>query len=152
MRKKWIALLIALLSLCIVPAATLCYDYLTVDTTPVKNIFVPDATQPAAANELPEENTLDQAGMINPLETDAYIRVKLDSSADFIPGENWVLYEGYYYYTLSVSSGEAPTAALTGNDGDVTPEFMATDEVAETWGVVISPDSVMALNEGGTEE
>lgn len=151
MRKKWIALLIALISLCIVPAATLCYDYLTVDTTPVKNIFVPDATQPAA-NELPEENTLDQTGMINPLETDAYIRVKLDSSADFTPGENWVLYEDYYYYTLPVSPGEAPTTVLTGDDSMVTPEFTATDNVGDAWGVTIAPNSVAVLDEGGAEE
>ena len=83
---------------------------------------------------------------------DAFIRVKLvtyrtndqrqhiggtASLPEFTLGENWVLHDGYYYYTLPVAPGESPrtnlteSITLTGSYPDADGGKQAIDVMAE---------------------
>ena len=109
---------------------------------------------------------------------EAYLRVKLVSyrvnaqgqriggAADiptFTPGENWVPYGEYYYYTLPVAAGQAPAAPLIGESGITLAQYTDADgglqvievvaeaiqssparAVGQSWGVAIAPGSVTA--------
>lgn len=109
-------------------------------------------------------------------DTDAYVRVKLVTYRvnengqhigglaqipEFTPGTNWVLHDGYYYYTLPIAAGESADTdliekiTLTGSyddaDGgkqviEVMAEAVQSEPgsaVADAWGVKISEGSVV---------
>lgn len=109
---------------------------------------------------------------------EAYLRVKLVSYRvnaqgqriggtaaipTFEPGENWVPYGEYYYYTLPVAAGQAPAAPLIGESGITLAQYTDADgglqvievvaeaiqssparAVGQSWGVAIAPGSVTA--------
>lgn len=111
-------------------------------------------------------------------DTEAYIRVKLvtyrtndagqhiggtASTPNFSSGADWVLYDGYYYYTKPVAPEKKPEADLissitlesyTDVDGghqaiDVMAEAIQSEParaVGQAWGVSISPGSVTAYS------
>ncbi len=151
--------------------------YLFTQTDPVENVF-----KPAHVNCEVTENfygtTKENINVKNTGDTDAYIRVNLvtyrvndagqriggtATIPAFALGTGWVLYGGYYYYTLPVAAGESPAANLASsitlqayNDAD--GGWQAIDVMAEAiqsnpveavgtaWGVTISNGAVSAYN------
>lgn len=150
--------------------------WLSTKTTPVTNTFTP-----AEVNCKVEENFNENTGVktkVNVTNTGniaVYIRVKLvtyrtndagqhiGGTADlpeFTPGENWVEYGKYYYYTLPVEPNAQPQTNLADSmtleksyndaDGgkqalDVMAEAIQSapeKAVGEAWGVCISQGSV----------
>ena len=152
--------------------------YLVTQVTPVTNTFTPSHVTCRVDEKFDGKEKKD-VNVINTGDTDAYIRVKLvtyrvneagqhiggtATVPPFTPGEKWVPYGGYYYYTLPVAPGGKPSAdlinsiTLTGsyNDADggkQVIEVMAeaiqsrpTEAVGKSWGVSISKDSVSAYS------
>ena len=152
--------------------------YLVTQVTPVTNTFTPSHVTCQVEEKFDGKEKKD-VNVTNTGDTDAYIRVKLvtyrvndngdhiggtASVPDFTPGENWVPYGDYYYYTLSVKPNEQPAKALidrialTGsyNDADggkQVIEVMAeaiqsspAEAVGNSWGVSISQGSVSAYS------
>lgn len=152
--------------------------YLVTQVTPVTNTFTPSHVT-CEVNENFNGTVKSNVNVTNTGDTDAYIRVKLvtyrvndngdhiggtASVPDFTPGEKWVPYGGYYYYTLPVAPGGKPSAdlinsiTLTGsyNDADggkQVIEVMAeaiqsspAKAVGNSWGVSISKGSVTAYS------
>ncbi len=150
--------------------------YLVTNTVPVQNHFTP-ASVACEVTESFDGNTKRNVNVINTGNTDAYIRVKLVTYRvneegqhiggmaeipHFDPGENWVFYEGYYYYTLPVAPGGKPAAdliqeiRLTGSYDDADGGRQVIEVMAEAiqsnpaeaagsaWGVSISEGSVTA--------
>ena len=101
--------------------------YLFTNTEPVENIFTPSYVSCSVTEEF--NGTIKRnVNVTNTGNIDAYIRVKLvtyrvndkeqhiggtASLPTFKLGENWVLYDGYYYYTLPVAPRERPKTNLT---------------------------------------
>lgn len=96
--------------------------------------------------------TKSNVNVINTGDIDAYIRVKLVSYRtndagdhiggtaelpEFKLGDNWVWYDGYYYYTLPVAAGGTPNTnltdsmTLTGSYNDTDGGKQAIDVMAE---------------------
>lgn len=152
--------------------------YLVTQVTPVTNTFTPSHVT-CQVEEKFDGQTKTNVNVTNTGDTDAYIRVKLvtyrvnkdgqhiGGTANiprFDPGENWVPYGDYYYYTLSVKPNEQPDTALidrielTGSYDDADGgmqviEVMAEaiqsrpeKAVGESWGVSIAPNSVTQYN------
>ena len=150
--------------------------WLSTKTTPVTNTFTP-AEVTCEVEENFNENTgvKTNVNVKNTGNIDVYIRVKLvtyrtndagqhiGGTAElpkFTPGENWVEYGKYYYYTLPVAPGKKPAANLAEKmtlkpsyedaDGgkqalDVMAEAIQSEPkkaVGEAWGVRISQGSV----------
>ena len=150
--------------------------WLSTKTTPVTNTFTP-AEVTCKVEENFNENTgvKTNVNVKNTGNIDVYIRVKLvtyrtndagqhiGGTAElpkFTPGENWVEYGKYYYYTLPVAPGKKPAANLAEKmtlkpsyedaDGgkqalDVMAEAIQSEPkkaVGEAWGVRISQGSV----------
>lgn len=152
--------------------------YLVTKDEPVKNTFTPSHV----ACEVTENfngTVKENVNVRNTGNTEAYIRVKLVTYRvndqgqhiggtaiipNFAPGTNWVLYDGYYYYTLPVEPGEKPATdliqsiTLTGpytdaDGGKQVIEVMAEaiqsgpqQAVGQAWGVSITEGSVVALS------
>ena len=156
--------------------------WLSTKTTPVTNTFTP-AKVTCDVTENFDENTgvKTNVNVKNNGNIDVYIRVKLvtyrtndagqhiGGTADlpeFTPGENWVEYGEYYYYTLPVAPEEKPAANLAEkmtlkkfyNDADggkqaldvMAEAIQSAPEkaVGEAWGVQIVPGRVMAYKTG----
>ncbi len=152
--------------------------YLAANTDPVQNRFTP-ASVDCEMTESFDGSTKSNVNVINTGDTDAYIRIKLvtyrvneegqhiGGMAEiprFAPGENWVFYEGYYYYTLPVAPGGKPAADLIQeirladsyddtDGGKQVIEVMAeaiqsspAEAVVSAWGVSISEGSVTAYS------
>lgn len=150
--------------------------WLSTKTTPVTNTFTP-AKVTCKVEENFDENTgvKTKVNVTNTGNIAVYIRVKLvtyrtndagqhiGGTAElpkFTPGENWVEYGKYYYYTLPVDPDEKPVANLAEKmtlkspyedaDGgkqalDVMAEAIQSEPekaVGEAWGVRISQGSV----------
>lgn len=173
-RKAGTLLLSLLLLAALAIGGTLAY--LTANTTSFKNTFKPSRV----ACEVTEKfngTVKSEVNVKNIGDTDAYIRVKLVTYRvneegrhiggtaeipEFTSGEDWVQYEGYYYYTSPVAPGKMPAAdlidriKLTGgyldaDGGRQVIEVMAEaiqsgppEAVGESWGVSISEGSVSA--------
>ena len=101
--------------------------YLFTNTEPVENIFTPSYVS-CSVTESFDGTTKRNVNVTNTGNIDAYIRVKLvtyrvndkrqhiggtASLPTFTLGENWVSYDGYYYYTLPVAPGDRPKTNLT---------------------------------------
>lgn len=150
--------------------------YLITRTGPVLNSFQPSQVDCEVTEDF-DGSVKSNVNVTNTGDTKAYIRVKLVTYRvndkgqhiggtaeipDFSPGENWVEFNGYYYYTLPVVPDERPDAALIGsieltgsyNDADggkQVIEVMAeaiqsgpAQAVGSSWGVTISEGSVTA--------
>lgn len=156
--------------------------WLSDKTDGVKNTFIPSKVT-CEVTENFQNNVKTKVNVKNIGDTEAYIRVKLvtyrtNDAGDhiggtaelptFTPGTNWVLYDGYYYYTLPVKSGKSPAAnladsiTLTGSytdaDGghqslDIMAEAIQSgpaEAVGESWGVAIAEGSVTAYSESNS--
>lgn len=152
--------------------------YLFAQDTPITNTFKPSFVDTEITEEF-DGVVKKNVNARNTGDTDAYIRIKLityrvndenqriGGSAEipaFTPGNNWVLYNGYYYYTLPVKPGEEPATdlitgiTLTGayddaDGGKQVIEVMAeaiqsapASAVGEAWQVAISEGSVTAYS------
>ena len=150
--------------------------YLVTQVTPVTNTFTPSHVT-CAVTESFNGTVKSNVNVTNTGDTDAYIRVKLvtyrvnkdgqhiggtATVPPFTPGEKWVPYGGYYYYTLPVAPGQHPaydlihSIQLKGNYDDADGGKQAIDVMAEaiqsapaeaigkSWGVTISEGSVAA--------
>lgn len=150
--------------------------WLSTKTTSVTNTFTPAEVNCKVEEDF-DENTgvKTNVNVTNTGNIDVYIRVKLvtyrtndagqhiGGTAElpkFTPGENWVEYGKYYYYTLPVAPGKKPAANLADRmtleksykdaDGgkqalDVMAEAIQSEPekaVADAWGVKIAPGSV----------
>lgn len=176
MRKSVATVLSLLLILTVSVGGTLAY--LITHTTPVRNQFTPSYVA-CQVTESFDGTIKSEVNVKNTGDTEAYIRVKLVTyrvnSANqhiggtaeiptFTPGENWVKYGEYYYYTKPVAPGAEPETELIGtpgialssayNDADggkQVIEVMAeaiqsgpAEAVGSSWGVSISEGSVAA--------
>lgn len=151
--------------------------YLTTKTDGVVNTFTPSKVSCTVEEDF-NGTTKEKVNVRNTGDTTAYIRVKLvtyrtndagqhiggtASTPNFSPGADWVLYDGYYYYTKPVAPEEKPEADLissitlesyTDVDGghqaiDVMAEAIQSEParaVGQAWGVSISPGSVTAYS------
>ena len=174
--KRGLLLLCLALVLCFAIGGTVAY--LVDNTTAVKNEFKPTENTGDIPEEL-VENIKKNVTVRNTGEDVAtYVRVKLLSSMvdkdgnqlavassvpEFTPGEGWVEYEGYYYYTdpLPVGGTSEPLIGETGiklegtDDGDhqiidVLAQYVQAEgeteagvpAVADAWGVTISEGTV----------
>lgn len=139
-RGKKIALLVLAFLLIASAAVSGTLAYLVADTVDVKNEFTPSNVA-CKVTETFDGNTKKNVNVTNTGDTEAYIRVKLvtyrvneagqhiGGTADipeFTPGTNWVLHDGYYYYTLPVAPDGNPEKPLIGDTG-ITLEDKYTD-------------------------
>ena len=101
--------------------------WLSTKDGPITNTFTPSKVT-CKVTESFDGVTKSNVNVTNTGDTDAYIRVKLvtyrtndqrqhiggtASLPTFTLGENWVLHDGYYYYTLPVAPGDSPKTSLT---------------------------------------
>ena len=156
--------------------------WLSTKTTPVTNTFTP-AKVTCKVEENFDENTgvKTNVNVTNTGNIAVYIRVKLvtyrtndagqhiGGTAElpkFTPGENWVEYGKYYYYTLPVEPKAQPQTNLADSmtleksyedaDGgkqalDVMAEAIQSEPekaVADAWGVTITQNSVKPYKTG----
>ena len=156
--------------------------WLSTKTTSVTNTFTP-AKVTCDVTENFDENTgvKTNVNVTNTGNIAVYIRVKLvtyrtnDTGQhiggtaklpEFTPGENWVKYGDYYYYTLPVEPNAQPKTNLAEKmtlekcyddaDGgkqalDVMAEAIQSEPekaVGEAWGVTITPNSVEPYKTG----
>lgn len=175
---KKIQLLI--LSLLVVTTVTVggTVAYLTTNTAPVVNTFEPSHVT-CKVTESFDGKTKSNVNVKNTSDIDAYIRVKLvtyrvnDAGQhiggvaeipNFTPGDGWVKYGEYYYYTSPVAKDAQPATNLIGSinltdkyadaDGgkqviEVMAEAIQSEPAAavgEAWGVTISAGSVTAYS------
>lgn len=152
--------------------------YLFTKTEPVENTFTP-AHVSCEVTENFNGTKKSEVNVTNTSDIPVYIRVKLvtyrvndngdhiGGKADiptFTPGENWVEYSGFFYYTLPVNPGEMPSSDLldsisltdsyTDADGgkqviEVMAEAIQSSPdkaVGDSWGVTISSGSVTAYS------
>lgn len=150
--------------------------WLTSKTNDITNTFTPSKVM-CAVSEIFDEDTgvKSNVNVTNVGDTDAFIRVKLVTYRtnaegkhiggvaevpEFAPGDGWVKYGDYYYYTKPVAPNEKPESDLisriqlesvyTDADGgyqamDVMAEAIQSEPaeaVGEAWGVSISQGSV----------
>lgn len=174
------AAVIASVLLLLAPAAGGTVAWLSARTDAVTNTFLPSKVS-CKVEEGFDGTTKTHVNVKNTGDTDAYIRVKLVSYRtneagdhiggvaalpEFALGENWVLHDGFYYYTLPVAPGAAPDSnladriELTGEYKDADGGRQAIDVMAEAiqsvppeamgqaWGVSITPGSVTKYTAG----
>ena len=152
--------------------------WLTANATPVENTFTPSKVACSVTEEF-DGTTKSNVNVTNTGDTEAYIRVKLvtyrvnaqgqhiGGTAEippFTPGEGWVKYGEYYYYTKPVAAnGGTPANPLIGEPGIALIKYDDADggkqaievmaeaiqsqpaaAVGSSWGVSISEGSVTA--------
>lgn len=127
--------------------------WLSTKDAPIQNTFLPTKVTCKVTESFDRSNgvksnvNVKNTGTIN-----AFIRVKLvtyrtndqgqhiggtASLPEFTLGENWVSYDGYYYYTLPVAPGESPrtnladSMTLNGSYPDADGGKQAIDVMAE---------------------
>lgn len=148
--------------------------YLITHTDPVPNRFTPAHVSCTVKEEF-DGTTKKNVNVTNTGDIDAYLRVKLvtyrvnddgqhiggtAAIPAFTPGDGWVKYGDYYYYTSPVAPNEQPknplisSLTLTGSYSDADGgkqalEIMAeaiqsapTDALGQAWGVTITPGHV----------
>lgn len=171
-RKPGALLLTLVLLALALTGATLAY--LITHTDPVPNRFTP-AMCPATSRRTLTARPRRTVNVTNTGDIDAYLRVKLvtyrvnddgqhiggtAAIPAFTPGDGWVKYGDYYYYTYPVAPGQQPetplidSLTLTGSYSDADGgkqalEIMAeaiqsapADALGEAWGVTITPGHV----------
>lgn len=154
--------------------------WLTSKTNDITNTFTPSKVMCAVSESFDEDTGVkSNVNVTNVGDTDAFIRVKLvtyRTNAEgqhiggvaevptFTPGDGWVKYGDYYYYTKPVAPNEKPESDLisriqlesvyTDADGgyqamDVMAEAIQSEPaqaVGQAWGVSISQGSVTAYS------
>ncbi len=152
--------------------------WLSAKGEPITNTFRPSKVNCEVTEDYNrDQNVKSKVNVKNTGDTRAYIRVKLvtyrtNDAGDhiggtatvpaFTLGENWVSYDGYYYYTLPVAAGGSPDTNLADEiqlkkdyedaDGgyqalDVMAEAIQSEPakaVGEAWGVAIAEGRVTA--------
>lgn len=124
-RKALVIAVSLMLIACLGVGGTLMY--LTDKTGDVKNTFTP-AEVTCQVTENFDGSVKSNVNAQNTGDVDAYIRIKLVSyrvdskdiskriggsaAVEFTPGTDWVLKDGYYYYTSPVAPGGSPEYAL----------------------------------------
>ena len=148
--------------------------WLIANTGPVVNSFTPAHVSCAVTEDF--DGTIKRSvNVTNTGDIDAYIRVKLvtyrvnddgqhiggtAAIPAFTPGDGWVKYGDYYYYTYPVAPGQQPetplidSLTLTGSYSDADGGKQALEIMAEAiqsapeeaagqaWGVTITPGRV----------
>ncbi|MDO5593872.1 MAG: hypothetical protein Q4G01_03530 [Eubacteriales bacterium] len=156
--------------------------WLSTKTTSVTNTFTPAKVTCEVTEDFNEDTGVKtNVNVKNAGNIAVYIRVKLVTYrtndarqhiggtaelSKFTPGENWVEYGKYYYYTLPVAPGGKPAANLADSmtleksykdaDGgkqalDVMAEAIQSEPkkaVGEAWGVTITRNSVTPYKTG----
>lgn len=154
--------------------------WLTAEDSPITNIFNPSKVTCRVDESFNGTTGVkSNVNVTNTGDIDAYIRVKLvtyrtNVAGDhiggtatlptFTPGDGWVEYNGYYYYTKPVAPNGQPEKALidsiklqgpyTDADGgrqaiDVMAEAIQSvpaEAIGQAWGVRIAPGSVTPYN------
>ena len=152
--------------------------FLLTNAGPLTNTFTPSSVSTEITEEF-DGKVKSNVNAMNTGDTEVYIRIRLvtyrvnDAGEriggtaqipEFTPGENWVKYDEYYYYTLPVAPNEKPAAnlidkiALTEYDDadggkqvvEVLAEAIQSDPAAavnDAWGVSISQGSVTPYSE-----
>lgn len=149
--------------------------YLVANGGPVTNTFTPSSVTCQVTEDF-NGTIKSNVNVINTGDTTAYIRVNLvtyrvndagqhiGGTAEipaFTPGENWVKYDNYYYYTLSVAPDGTPEVPLIDKNGIQLSSYTDADggkqvieviaeaiqsspasAVGQAWGVSISRGSV----------
>ena len=171
-RKPGALLLTLVLLALALTGATLAY--LITHTGPVPNRFTPAHVSCNVTEDF-DGTTKKNVNVTNTGDIDAYLRVKLvtyrvnddgqhiGGTADipaFTPGDGWVAYGDYYYYTYPVAPGQQPetplidSLTLTGSYNDADGGKQALEIMAEAiqsapeeaagqaWGVTITPGRV----------
>lgn len=103
--------------------------WLSTKSAPITNTFLPSKVACQVQEEFNSTTGVKtNVNVENTGDIDAYIRVKLVSYRtndagqhiggtaelpEFKLGDNWVWYDGYYYYTLPVAAGGTPNTNLT---------------------------------------
>lgn len=127
--------------------------WLSTKSAPITNTFLPSKVACQVQEEFNSTTGVKtNVNVENTGDTQAFIRVKLvtyrtndqgqhiggtASLPTFTLGANWVLYDGYYYYTLPVAPGERPetnltdSMTLTGSYTDADGGKQAIDVMAE---------------------
>jgi hypothetical protein len=150
-RGKKPALLIVALALILTVAVGGTVAYLTTKTDSKINTFTPSQVSCEVKENFDGEKKTN-VNVTNTSNIDAFIRVKLvtyrvnDKNQhigglaeipEFTPGDRWVKYGEYYYYTKPVAPGASPAAdlissiVLTGSYPDVDGGKQAIDVMAE---------------------
>ena len=173
-RGKKPALLIVALALILTVAVGGTVAYLTTKTDSKINTFTPSQVSCEVKENFDGEKKTN-VNVTNTGDIDAYLRVKLvtyrvnddgqhiggtAAIPAFTPGDGWVKYGDYYYYTYPVAPGQQPetplidSLTLTGSYSDADGgkqalEIMAeaiqsapTDALGQAWGVTITPGHV----------
>ena len=148
--------------------------WLSTKSAPITNTFLPSHVSCSVTEEF-NGTTKSNVNVINTGDIDAYIRVKLvtyrvnddgqhiggtAAIPAFTPGNGWVAYGDYYYYTYPVAPGQQPkpplidSLTLTGSYSDADGGKQALEIMAEAiqsapeeaagqaWGVTITPGRV----------
>ena len=171
-------MIIASIVLTVIAVVSGTIAFLLTNAGPLTNTFTPSSV----STEITEDFDGTYKTNVNAKNTgdiEAYIRIRLvtyrvdDENKriggtaqipEFTPGENWVKYGEYYYYTLPVAPNEKPAAnliykiALTEYDDadggkqvvEVLAEAIQSDPAAavnDAWGVSISQGSVTPYSE-----
>lgn len=163
------AVLLCCVAACFALAAAGALALLVAGTTPVENRFQPSSVT-CEVEETFDGTVKSDVRVQNTGDVDAYIRVALVTYAQnaagqvdaaqaaalpaFAPGDGWVLYGGYYYYTLPVPAGGTTATALIDrvslSPGQVVEVLASAIQsaparaVGEAWGVSVQPGSVTA--------
>ena len=150
--------------------------WLSTKTTPVINTFTPaEVTCKVEEDFDADTGEKTNVNVTNTGDIDAYLRVKLvtyrvnddgqhiggtAAIPAFTPGDGWVAYGDYYYYTYPVAPGQQPetplidSLTLTGSYNDADGGKQALEIMAEAiqsapeeaagqaWGVTITPGRV----------
>lgn len=163
------AALLACAALCLALMAAGALALLVAGTTPVANRFAPSALT-CEVEETFNGKVKSDVRIKNTGDSDAYIRVALvtyfvDAAGcvdgartaalpAFTPGDGWVQYGAYYYYTLPVAAGETTATPLVDRmalePGQVVEVLASAIQstparaAGEAWGVTVEPGSVTA--------
>ena len=173
-RGKKPALLIVALALILTVAVGGTVAYLTTKTDSKINTFTPSQVSCEVKENFDGEKKTN-VNVTNTGDIDAYLRVKLvtyrvnddgqhiggtAAIPAFTPGDGWVKYGDYYYYTYPVAPGQQPetplidSLTLTGSYNDADGGKQALEIMAEAiqsapeeaagqaWGVPITPGRV----------
>ena len=154
-RKPGALLLTLVLLALALTGATLAY--LITHTDPVPNRFTPAHVSCSVTEDF-DGTTKKNVNVTNTGDIDAYLRVKLvtyrvnddgqhiggtAAIPAFTPGDGWVKYGDYYYYTYPVAPGQQPETPLIDSLTMAEAIRSAPEEAAgQAWGVTITPGRV----------
>lgn len=131
----------------------------------VKNIFTPSGVD-CEVNENFNGSVKRNVNVTNTGDTSAYIRVKLityrvndrnqkiGGSAEvpaFMPGKDWILRDGFYYYRFPVDPGKQPASPLIDADGIALSEYPDVDSGKQVIEVAAEAIQAQGVNNTGVK-